>query len=433
MIQEGKRNIFTGIDTPSDGILNNCIHCGLCLPTCPTYSLTYIEKSSPRGRIRLIKALAEGSLSITNDFIYEMNFCLGCRACETACPAGIKYGLLHETAKSYIYQSKFPFNLKHLIGRFIVSWIFSRQLRLKRLAKIFRSFQNSYIRKIFMFLLKRVFVIGELIPQISKSFSSDTLPERVQCIDKPKYRVIFLPGCIMDVAFSNINDDTVQLLSKHGCEVIIPKGQGCCGALQFHNGDLMGARKSSLHNIELFMQYDFDYVITNSAGCGAFMKKYAEIFKGDKQLFKKVKTYSERVKDITEFLYDIDFPSIQLQKNNKFYAKKVTYHDACHLIHAQGITEQPRKLIQGIKGIDFIELPEASWCCGSAGTYNITHYRDSMQILNRKINNIKQINPDVIVSGNPGCLIQLQHGLQKEGLNIELLHTASFLSKIYLT
>jgi glycolate oxidase iron-sulfur subunit len=438
MLQKGKRSILIHFDIPSNEILNNCIHCGLCLSNCPTYSITCSEKSSPRGRIRLIKAVADGTLEITRDFISEMNFCLGCRACETACPAGIKYGLLAEMAKIHIYQSIHRYDLKNLIGRSVVNWIFSKHARLKQLARIVRVFQNSFIfrknilRKIFRFYSKTILITLELVPKISESFSTDVLKERVHSVTKPKYRVILLTGCIMDVAFADVNDDTVQLLSKQGCEVIIPKEQICCGALQFHNGDLAGARKSSLHNINLFMRYDSDYIITNSAGCGAFMKKYPEIFKEDEQLFENAKSLSNRVKDITEFLADIDLPQVELRKDNRFFAKKITYHDACHLIHAQGISDQPRMLIRKIKGIEFTELPEASWCCGSAGVYNITHYKDSMQILERKINCIKQVNPDVIISGNPGCLIQLRYGLQKVGLNIELLHTVTFLRKVYM-
>jgi glycolate oxidase iron-sulfur subunit len=399
--------------------------------------LTYDEKSSPRGRIRLIKAVAEGTLPVTKNFISEMNFCLGCRACETTCPAGIKYGLLVEAAKLYIYQSKYRFSIKYLIKRVIINWIFSKQTRLKQLAKLIRSFQRSFVfqknilKKIFGIYSNTILDTLKLVPRISESFSTDILEERVQSVAKQKYRIIFLTGCIMDIAFADVNDDTVRLLSKHGCEVIIPKEQVCCGALQFHNGDLAGAQKSSLHNINLFEKYNFDYIITNSAGCGSFMKKYPEIFCENELQFENAKIFSERVKDITEFLCEFDLPAIQLEKESKFYAKKITYHDACHLVHAQGISEQPRKLIREIKGLEYIELPEASWCCGSAGIYNLTHYKDSMQILNRKIKSIKQINPDVIVSGNPGCLIQLQYGLQKEGLNIELLHTASFLRKVY--
>jgi glycolate oxidase iron-sulfur subunit len=433
MTQEGKKGIFVGINIPSDEILNNCIHCGLCLPTCPTYSLTCLEKSSPRGRIRLIKAVAEGSLKITNEFIYEMNFCLGCRACETACPAGIKYGSLVEAAKAYIYQQKCIHSVKYLINSRLVNWIFAEHSRLKKIAKVFRFIQNSaFIQiflnsKLFSLTTKSFLDIQKLTPMISQVFSTDTLVERNQIKKNPRYRVVFLTGCIMDVAFADVNNDTVQLLLYHDCEVIVPSGQKCCGAIQTHNGDLSGAKESARHNIELFLHYNFDYIITNSAGCGAFIKSYDKILASDSLYAEKAKMISKGAKDITEFLNKTGFNPQEQNSNALFHNKRITYHDACHLVHAQGISEQPRKLIRSIKGIEYIELPESSWCCGSAGTYNITHYKDSMKILDRKIKNIKQVRPDIIVTGNPGCLIQLQHGLQKEGMQVELLHTATFL------
>jgi glycolate oxidase iron-sulfur subunit len=435
MMTAGKKTAFTGSDIPSDEFLNNCIHCGLCLPTCPTYSLTGLERSSPRGRIRLIKAVAEGKLPISKEFIYEMNFCLDCQACETACPAGIHYGSLVEAARAQIYQGKYENALVFYCKRILLSWLFASHFRLRQVAKLLRIVQafglRSFLdkgRKIKL-ISRKLHGLQALAPIVSKTFSTDSLFERMLPASNPRYRVIFLTGCIMDIAFANVNEDTVQLLLHHGCEVIIPKEQKCCGSLQAHNGDIAGAKSLARYIIRLFSRHDFDFIVMNSAGCGAYMKEYGNIFENDSTIAEEAKAISRRVKDVSEFLDETGFFPIDNVSATPFYGKKVTYHDACHLVHTQHISMQPRKLIKAVKGIQYVELQEANWCCGSAGIFNITHFEDSMKILQRKVDNIKQADPDVLVTGNPGCLIQIQHGLNQEGMKVELLHTATFLRR----
>ena len=432
---EGKKSAFEGINIPSDELLNNCIHCGLCLPTCPTYSLTELERSSPRGRIRLIKAVAEGTLSITKEFVYEMNFCLDCQACETACPAGIKYGSLVEAARAQIYELGLETILGRYLKRFLLSWVFSHTGRIKFLAHLLRFYQltglQSIVEKtgVLKLFSKNLNTIQLLAPKISKSFSTNILAERILPKTKARYRVGFLPGCIMDVAFAQVNIDTVELLLHHDCEIIIPKGQRCCGSLQGHNGDIRGAKENARHNIELFSRYEFDYLVINSAGCGAFIKEYVSLFPDDGKLMKQAKSLSDRTKDITEFLVETGFYPMHKKKLHRYYGKRITYQDACHLVHTQRISEQPRILIRSVPDIDYVELPESSWCCGSAGIYNIIHQTESMKLLKRKIECIQEIKPDIIVTGNPGCMLQLQYGLHQEKLDIELLHTATFLRR----
>jgi glycolate oxidase iron-sulfur subunit len=431
----GKKSAFVGSNIPSDELLNNCIHCGLCLPTCPTYTLTGLERSSPRGRIRMIKAVAEGKLPVSKEFIYEMNFCLDCQACETACPAGIKYGSLVETARAQIYQGKYESKLVNYTKRILLSWFFASHVRLKRAARLLGMVQSSYIQslirtgKYLKMFPKKLLNIYSLAPTVSKIFSTDSLSERKLPLCNLRYRVIFLTGCIMDVAFANVNEDTVQLLLHHGCEVIVPKGQKCCGSLQAHNGDLLGAKELACYLIKLFSRYNFDYIVMNSAGCGAYMKEYGKIFEGDAIITEDAKAISSRVKDISEFLDETGFFPVENKIRNPFYGRKVTYHDACHLVHTQHISMQPRKLINAVEGIQYMELTESSWCCGSAGIFSVTHYEDSMKILKRKMDNIKQVNPDILVTGNPGCLLQIHHGLKQEGMKVELLHTATFLRR----
>jgi glycolate oxidase iron-sulfur subunit len=437
MIPVNKPTEFPGIILPNSEFLNNCIHCGLCLPTCPTYAITGLERSSPRGRIRMIKAVAEGTLPISEDFIYEMNFCLDCQACETACPAGIRYGSLVESARVILNKKEFKKGGALFFHRFMLGWMFGRFSRLKILARILWIIQQSGLLKLInrlslmSVLPKRLSELISLAPRVTFHYSSDTLSEHVITTPPTRYKILFLTGCIMDVAFSSINEDAVELLKFHGCDVIIPKGQCCCGSLQAHNGDMATARELAWKIIELFSSYDFDYIVLDSAGCGAFMKEYSNLFDPTDEKYQKAVSISHRVKDITEFLVETDFKSIERNNSTLFRHKIVTYHDACHLIHTQKISLQPRKLIQDVPGIEYRELPEASWCCGSAGIYNILHFEDSMKILDRKIVNIRKINPDLIVMGNPGCMLQLDYGLKKAHMHTEVMHITTFLRKAY--
>ncbi len=422
---------------PDAHVLGNCMHCGLCLPQCPTYALTGLEKSSPRGRIRLIKAVAEGELPITQGFIDEMNFCLDCQACETACPAGVKYGALVEAARAQIFQQGYERTTSLLLKKLFLGWFFRKPQRLQRLAWLLRNYQQSGLdglmrqSGLFKVFSRKLHEIQYLTPRISETPSSQLYAERVQPYGTRRYRVAFLTGCIMDVAFADVNADTIELLRHAGCEIVIPRGQGCCGSLQAHHGDRAMARELARTNIEAFTRERYDAIIMNSAGCGAFMKEYSTLFSHDQRLADKAREVSEKVQDLTEFLISTGFTFNNPSQGNRFAGKRVTYHDACHLVHTQKVSRQPRELIKQIPGIDYRELPESTWCCGSAGIYNIVRYDDSMRLLERKIANVKHVQPDILVTGNPGCLLQLQYGLEREGLSIELLHTATFLRQAY--
>lgn len=437
---QSSTSAFAGVDIPNYDVIANCMHCALCLPTCPTYVLTGLERSSPRGRIRLIKAVADGELPITDGFIREMNFCLDCQACETACPAGVKYGSLVEAARAQIYQGGHEGWLSSIVKRTVLNWAFRNQERLKSIARFLRFYQRSGLKwfllrtGILKVVSRRLHDIQPLTPAISKRFSSETLAEVIRPAGEVRYRVGFLTGCIMDVAFSDVNLDTIRLLLHHGCEIVIPRNQACCGSLQAHNGDMISARQMARHNIYLFDRDDFDYIVINSAGCGAFMKEYGHQFADDPELGSRAEKISRKVRDITEFLVETGFRPAHADSRRPgapsgttLDGKRVTYHDACHLVHTQKISQQPRQLLKMIPGIELVELPESTWCCGSAGIYNIVHFTDAMKLLDRKIENIKNVQPDIIVTGNPGCLVQIQHGLQKEGLAIDLQHTATFL------
>jgi glycolate oxidase iron-sulfur subunit len=281
------------------------------------------------------------------------------------------------------------------------------------------------------FFSRRLANLQPLAPAISPVFSSRELPTVLPSEAPRRWRVGFLTGCIMDVAYADVNRDTIDLLRAHGCDVVAPRGQGCCGSLHAHYGEMSAARDLARKNIEIFCSEDLDAIVMNSAGCGAFMKEYGHVFHEDPLLAEKAKSVSSKVVDITEFLLDKGLkihPSLT-DGGAPFAGKRVTYHDACHLVHTQKISREPRALIRLIPGITYVELDEATWCCGSAGIYNITQYAASMQLLDRKIAHIRDARPDILVTANPGCLVQIQHGLDRSGFRVELMHTASFLRR----
>lgn len=427
-----KGNFKVSVDLPSEEILSSCIHCGMCLQVCPTYNLTFDELSSPRGRIRLIKSVLEGSLEITDKFVHEMNFCLDCQACETACPAGIKYGLLVEAARVQIEYSDKVSRFSKPIKKIFFRKIIPDFKLLKSLSRLLRFYQKSILRKIlikFGFLRvisNKLQEIEKLSPAISEFFSDEILSEMIEAKGQKKFRVLFPVGCLMNVMFADINKDTVELLTKLGCDVIVPKDQTCCGSLQAHNGDMEIARIQAKKTIDLFMKYEFDYIISNSAGCGAFMKEYIHILKSEPEYSEIAKNFSLKVKDIMEFLYEnFDFSSFEYNGNDH-----ITYHHACHLTHTQKIVNEPTAVLQQIRGLKLVPLDEATWCCGSAGIYNLVNYDYSMMILERKMINIKNTNAKIVLTGNPGCIGQLRYGADKFNAKIDVLHPVTLLNRI---
>lgn len=440
-----KQSAFTSIDIPDYDIIVNCMHCGLCLPTCPTYELTGLERNSPRGRIRLIRAIADGELEITPIFAEEMYFCLACQACETACPAGIKYGSLVEAARAQIElhpprvartgkRKSVRSAMSRVIKTFMLRSVFTSNRRLKALGRLLRLYQTSGLQRlvrsteILKLFSSQLYKLEPLAPPISKRFSDELLPEVIRAKGTAKHRVGFLTGCFMNLMYSDINLDTVAVLLHNDCEVIVPKKQKCCGALHAHNGDMVTARALARQNIDAFDPYDLDAIVMNSAGCGATMREYGRLLREDTHYAERAKRFSEKVKDVTEFLISIDF-----KKPAKPISKRVTYHEPCHLAHAQSITNPPREMLHSIPGLELVELNESTWCCGSAGIYNIIHNEESMRLLKRKMENIKNTNADILVTGNPGCLAQLRYGLQSEAINMELLHPVTLLLRAYGT
>lgn len=432
---------------PHDDILQQCMHCGLCLATCPTYDITKMERSSPRGRIFMIKSVARGEMQLSETFAEEMNFCLDCQACETACPAGVKYGRMVETARvvvdEYGYGGKFGIFVKRFALRKIVASrnalkVVSRLLWLYQKTGLQKLVRTSGVLKIFS---KKLTEIEKLSPVIADKFSDKQIKEVEMPYGEVKYNTAFHFGCLMNTMFADINSDTIEVLKKCGCKIITPQNQVCCGSLMGHNGDMEFALKLARKNIDAFDKHDYDFLISNSAGCGAFMKDYAHLLEDDPNYSAKARNFSAKVKDIMEFFAEqpaLKFkiePELKLEPalsagRHEPELSKLTYHDACHLLHAQKVGTQPRDIIKSLPGIKYIELEEASWCCGSAGIYNVVRYNDALKQLERKMNHIKNTNAKIVLTGNPGCMGQIKYGTQKFNVDVEVIHPITLIRRM---
>lgn len=419
---------------PHDDILQQCIHCGLCLATCPTYDITKLERSSPRGRIAMIKSVARSEMELSDRFAEEMNFCLDCLACETACPAGVQYGRMVETARVVVDEAGFGTSkFKRAIKRFALRRIVASRIGLKFVSRLLRFYQKSGLQKFVRVTgLLKVFSkdlneVETLSPSISDKFSDNEIKEVEMPAGEVKYKTAFHFGCLMNTMFADINVDTIDVLKECGCKIITPEDQVCCGSLMGHNGDLEFALKLARKNIDVFENQDYDYLISNSAGCGAFMKDYSYLLEDDSEYAEKAKKFAAKVKDITEFIAE---QKPELKLNSELKPESVTYHDACHLVHAQKVFTQPREVIKSLPGVEYTELEEASWCCGSAGIYNVVRYEDSLIQLKRKMDNIKNTKAKVVLTGNPGCMGQIKHGTKKFNVDVEVMHPVTLIKKL---
>jgi len=379
-----------------------------------------------------MKSVAEGEMEITPGFVEEMYFCLDCQACETACPAGVKYGSLVEASRAQIEEQNAMGTKNRILKSVFLAWLFSSEKRLKSTARLLRFYQSSGLggllrnTSVLDGLSPKLSRLQEVAPRISAKFSDEFLPEIVPAEGRRKYRVGFLTGCLMNVMYADVNDDTVRVLAKNNCEVVIPRGQICCGSLQAHNGMIKTARRLARKTIESFESYRLDSIVTNSAGCGAFMKEYGDLLVEDDEYSLRARKLSGKVKDFSEFLMAIDFVQPQVPIH-----KRVTYHEACHLVHSQKISDQPKQLLKMIPGLELVQLEEATWCCGSAGIYNIIRFEDSMKLLKRKMDNIEQTGAEIVALANPGCHGQIEYGAKKGELKVEVLHLATLLRRAY--
>ena len=419
-------------------VLQQCMHCGMCLPTCPTYVETKLERNSPRGRIALMRAIADGRLEVTRAFGEEMYFCLGCLACETACPAGVTYAHMFECARADIeHAGVLDAPQRSIVRAVALRLIFTRPLLLRALGRMLRWYQASgaewLVRKLRLTALlpRDLRELEPLTPRVQRDFS-DTLIGAVESPEEPRFRVGMLTGCVQDLVYPHVNRDTVDVLLANNCEVVTPSMQHCCGSLHAHNGELEWSREMARRNIDAFDLDSLDAIITNAAGCGSHLKHYDELLADDPRYALRAKQWSEKVKDIHEWLVTIglETPVSQLSTFN-FQLSPVTYHEACHLCHGQKITRQPRELLNAIPGLKLVELPEATWCCGSAGIYNITQPEMSRKLLDRKMENITKTGARIVASANPGCSVQLEAGARERGAGLEIVHPITLLARAY--
>ena len=404
----------------------DCVHCGLCLASCPTYVELGTEMDSPRGRIVMMRALQEGHAQLDAEIVHHLDLCLGCRACETACPSGVRYGELIEGARPFIEQH-YRRPLLERVKRWMMNKTFPNPLGARLFAlslKVGAALGLARFAHSEVMPIKLRYWLG-LLPERG-TVSSAPLLERYPAIGEKRHTVAVLSGCVMSTVFGATNQSTVKVLRHNGCEVLVPKAQSCCGALLLHNGDKLNALSLARHNIDVFGKLELDALIINAAGCGAMMKEYGELFKDDPAYRDKAERLTEKMKDVAEFV-----GSIPLTPPTREVRAKVTYHDACHLAHGQGVREQPRALLRAIPGLTFANLPESDWCCGSAGTYNLTQPEMAARLLERKVGNIQATEADVVVTGNPGCLMQIRAGLQQHGLPIQAVHTIDLLAQAY--
>lgn len=417
-------------DVPDENKWADCVHCGMCLEACPTYELTGQEQHSPRGRVHLIKSVAEGKIEVNERFLDPVFACLDCRACTTACPADVDVGGLIEEARGQIRQAIPLKGWKKWVSLFFLQGLFPHQHRLNTLAKGLKFYQKSGMQKIvrktglMKIMPQHLIDMEAVMPEVQQPVRIKYQKEKViPARGEAKGSVSFLTGCVMDVMFSDINQATINVLTRNGNDVTIPPRQTCCGALHIHAGDRETGRKLAKQNIEAFQESD--KIIINSAGCGCMLKEYPELFREDPEWHEKAVNFSNKVEDISKFLYDTGY-----EKPKAEIKTRLTYHDACHLAHGQGVRQEPRDILIHIPGVEMVHMPNADRCCGSAGIYNITNPEMAGEVLESKMKNVPN-DVEMISMGNPGCMLQMAMGVKKYGRSQKIVHTIQLLDWAY--
>jgi glycolate oxidase iron-sulfur subunit len=441
-------NLLTSLDY---SVLQQCMHCGMCLPTCPTYDETKRERSSPRGRIRLMREVADGRLDVSATFAEEMSYCLGCLACQTACPAGVDYATLLEAGRGEVER-------RHVVGgpgrRFLrwatLSFLFRHPRVLRALGRLMAFYQWSGLQS----TVRRSEVLHAVLPaslrQLEAKAPTVSLPfsnKRIRPHEAPKdlqaqsrYCVALLTGCVQDLAYGHINRATADVLLANGCEVETPPVQFCCGSLHAHNGELELARDLARRNLDAFDLDELDAVISNAGGCGSHLRRYEELLHDDPSYRERAAAWDRKVRDIHEWLVEIGFraprpapATADANARNATPRMVVAYDASCHLLHGQKIARQPLELLRTIPGVRLVPLPESDWCCGSAGVYSITQPAQSAKLLARKLDHIASTGATVLATGNPGCLLQIEQGMRadKRFAGVRVCHPVELLAEAY--
>jgi glycolate oxidase iron-sulfur subunit len=422
------RSGFSGADIPAYEDYAHCVHCGLCLNNCPTYKLWGLEADSPRGRIRQIILVDQGRLPLGDSFVKHIDQCLDCRACETACPSGVEYGKLVEAARAQIEQNyRRPF-FSRLARDFVFRGLLPYPRRIAILARLLYVYQRSGLQSLARATgILRLLGLADrekLLPPIDSKFFFSNLGRTYPAMGQRRARVALFAGCVAQVSFSALHDATIRVLTANGCEVVVPSGQTCCGALAAHAGVRDVARSLARINLDVFLADDFDAVITNAAGCGSTLKEYEHLFPAGAPEPNKAQAFRKKMRDVTEFLAELG-----LLAHLKALPMRVTYQDSCHLLHGQRVREAPRKLLRAIPGLELVEMAMADYCCGSAGSYNVTETETSLALLAEKMKHARATNAPVIVTANPGCLLQLRAGAEIHGTGQEVVHVMELLDR----
>jgi glycolate oxidase iron-sulfur subunit len=417
---------FDARHPPSTDLLNACVHCGFCLATCPTYALWGEEMDSPRGRIYLMKLGLEGQVQLDPTFVNHMDNCLGCMACLTSCPSGVKYDKLIEATRAQI-ERNYPRPAADGLLRRMIFDVFPRPDRLRLLLAPLALYQRSGLQSLvrrsglLKLLPASLRVMENLAPSVPRK-TNNALPPRVAAEGEQRLRVGLLSGCVQSVFFAEVNAATVRVLAAEGCEVMTPADQCCCGALMIHAGEEKAALDYARRTIDAFERAQVDTVVSNAAGCGSNLKDYGYLLRDDREYSDRAKVFSAKCRDISEVL-----AALEPRAPRHPLPLKVAYHDACHLQHAQGVRAQPRALLGKIPGLQILETAEAALCCGSAGIYNLVRPGPAKELGDRKVRNVLATAPDIVATGNPGCLLQLRSGLRNAGSQVPVVHLVEVL------
>ena len=414
--------IFDSHHPPSRQLADDCVHCGFCLPSCPTYVLWGQEADSPRGRIYLMKAGLDSRAEWNEAYQRHFDACLGCMACVTACPSGVKYDRLIEATRPQIERHG-QRSIGDRLFRQMIFNVFPHPNRLRAIAGPLRVYQRTGLQRLVrsLGLMKlvpeRIAAMERLMPPLPANGAGRELPERIPAQGARRRKVGLLLGCVQRVFFAHVNAATSRVLSAEGCEVVAPREQQCCGALMLHAGHEQEALDAARETIDVFASAGVDEIVVNAAGCGSAMKEYGELLRDDPAYADRARTFAAKCVDVSELLADLEprAPRHPLPL-------KVAYHDACHLQHAQRVRQQPRRVLQTIPELELREIAESDICCGSAGIYNLVEPEAAGALRDRKIANILRTGADLVASGNPGCMMQIASGLDLAGRQIPSLH-----------
>ncbi|REK67839.1 MAG: glycolate oxidase [Cohnella sp.] len=416
--------------------LTNCMRCGFCLPACPTFRETGIEAESPRGRIALMKAVADGLMDPDEAFEEQMYHCLGCRACEPACPADVKYGRLLEQARDAIEDHTKSHRLwVKGVRRLVFKELFPKQGRMRLAGKALRFYQKSGLQRvarttgILKLLPKQLADMEKILPEASGQGVVERIGERHPAKGERIATVGLFRGCLMDTLFAETNVHTVELLTEAGFEVVIPRTQNCCGALHAHSGELDDARELARRNVRAFKEAGVDYIVSNAGGCGALLAEYDHLLHDDPAFREDAAWFAGRVKDVSDILFRLGrLPSFG-DPAAAGGPVRITYQDSCHLRNVMRSSDAPRQLLRRVSGAEFVEMHEADRCCGSAGIYNLTQPEMADQILERKMEHANATRAHYLLTSNPGCLLQMKLGVERygDGGGMKVAHIADFL------